>query len=153
MIRFERSTDYELIREILTEPRCWRRMTGSRSRESGAKSQEPGAFQVGPLEGIEYVLARFDCAPAAVFLIEGRAALHFCFVPAFWGRSEAVARGFIEWLWQNTTAGLYKGHVPEHNRLALQLAKRVGFTEKKTEGGSQESGDGRLIVLEIERPC
>jgi hypothetical protein len=111
----------------------------------GAARRAPGAsFEVGPREGIEYVLAFDQETPAAVFLIVGGTEIHFCFVPAFWGRSEPIARGFIAWLWENSSARLYKGPVPVHNRLALQLAKRVGFTE-------QAPGEN-IVMLEIRKP-
>jgi hypothetical protein len=138
---FERSTDYALIREILVEPRCYRRMTGVRSQESGVRIE----LDVGPRDGIEFVLARADDgAPTAVFLIVAGVDVHFCFVPAFWGRTEATARGFIAWCWAETVYKLLHGHVPVHNRLALQLAQRVGFTEY---GRTSEH-----VLLEIRKP-
>jgi hypothetical protein len=112
--------------------------------QGSASQRDASGFDVGPREGIEYVLAFVDSAPAAVFLIVRGTEIHFCFVPAFWGRSEPVARGFIAWLWENTPAGLYNGPVPAHNRLALQLAKRVGFTEI--------SRTPELVLLEIRKP-
>lgn len=133
---FARSTDYELIQEILKEPRCFRRMT------QGLLQAE--ALTIGPVRGIEYILARVDSAPAAVFLIVGGRELHFCFVPAFWGRSLPIARGFMAWLWENTAGCLYSGAVPSHNRLALQLALRVGFIVVDRRGG--------IVLTQIERP-
>ena len=133
---FERSTDYALIREILTDPRAWRRMRAD---------SEAVDFEVGPRAGLEFILARADDgAPAAVFLIAGGVEVHFCFVTAFWGRSEPVARAFIAWCWANTLYKRLLGPVPHHNRLALRLAKRVGFTEYAVQGD--------LVLLEIRKP-
>jgi hypothetical protein len=134
-LTFERSIDYALILEILSEPRCWRRMTGT----------QPVPFAVGPIEGIEYILA-FDGErrASAVFLLVGGEEVHFCFTPEVWGHSEWIARGFLSWVWANTSASRLLGPVPVHNRLALRLAKRVGF---------QEYGfTGDLVLLEISRP-
>lgn len=140
MTTFERSTDYALIRSILTEPRCFRRMTARLALEADA-------LEIGPLEGIEYIVVfeeipklnaegnRLVSQPVAVFLIVQGCEIHFCFVPAAWGRTVPIARAFLVWVWENTNAKKLLGPVPIHNRLALRLACAVGFTEYATRGG------------------
>ncbi len=79
---FARSTDYALILAIITEPRCYRRMTGG--------GEADAAFTVSAIAGIEYVVARDDEGrPLALFLIVDGHEIHFCFVPEAWGRTEA----------------------------------------------------------------
>jgi RimJ/RimL family protein N-acetyltransferase len=120
---FSRSEDYALIRDILTDARCWRRMT----------KEEPGSlsgFMPGPTHGrIAYIVAREGAAAAAVFLIVDGLEIHFCFRPRTWGRTEPIARAFLEWVWRETDATRLVGPVPKHNRLALRLARAAGFTE------------------------
>lgn len=133
---FERSTDYALIREILTDPRAWRQMK---------PESEAADFEVVPRVGLEFILARADDgAPAAVFVIAGGVEVHFCFAVACWGHSEPIARAFIAWCWANTLYKHLLGPVPHHNRLALRLAKRVGFTEY--------AATETLTLLEIRKP-
>jgi hypothetical protein len=134
---FERSLDYALITEILTEPRAWRRM-----QDGGPRLAD---FRAGPSCEIEYIIARDrDGSAQAVFLLVDGEEVHFCFAPSVWGHSEWIARGFLSWVWANTSASRLLGPVPVHNRLALRLAKRVGFREY---GFTQE-----LVLLEIARP-
>lgn len=137
MIAFARSTDYALIQEILTDPQCYRRMT---------HRLDLGALKVGPAPGIDYILASDNFSPVAVFLIVHSAEVHFCFVPARWGRkrTEPIAHAFLTWVWGNTRINMLLGHVPAHNRLALRLAKAVGFIEYGTRPG--------IILTKIERP-
>jgi hypothetical protein len=159
---FARSSDYALIREILTEPRCWRRM----------RHPSVETFLVAPVEGIDYILAyeheRCGCdpvhdyvpicapydeqvercvagrRPVAVFLIVQGVEIHFCFVPEAWGRTLPCARAFLTWVWTYTDAKRLLGPVPIHNRLALRLACACGFKEYATRGGH--------VLTEIERP-
>ncbi len=134
---FERSVDYPLILAIVTEPQCYRRMTGGAAVDA--------AFTVSALSGIEYIVARDDGGRArAVFLLVDGAEVHFCFVPEAWGHTEAIARGFLAWVWANTGQTRLVGPVPRHNRLALRLALKVGFA---VYGALND-----LVLLEIRKP-
>lgn len=135
-MNFERSTDYELIREILTEPRCYRPM--------GHTAEEMEYFEVGPAPQIDYILAREGARPLAVFLIVQGVEIHFCFVPSVWGHTLPIARAFVAWVWANTDAKVLLGPVPAHNRLALRLACAAGFREYANRGGN--------VLTEIRRP-
>jgi RimJ/RimL family protein N-acetyltransferase len=139
-VTFARSTDYPLITNLLTEPRCWRRMTGG---------QPERAFQAGPGRGLDYIVAWDQGAPAAVFLLLAangdEAEVHFCFAPDYWGKTEAIAREFLAWAWRNTGYRRLLGPVPLHNRLALRLARAVGFHP-----APEQRHD--LLLLEITRP-
>lgn len=132
---FERSEDYAAIRTLLTEPRCVRRMAG------GAPSPELPADLAQP--GIEYVLARDGAEAVAVFvLVDGE--VHFCFSPAAWGTTRPIAQGFLQWVWTHTDRRHLLGPVPAHNRLAIRLARAVGFTVCGKANG--------LVLLEIRKP-
>lgn len=130
-MNFAVSTDYAAIRKILTDPRCMRKM-------------DPRPFEVGPREGLEYVLAVENNKPIGVFLILDGVELHFCFSPDVWGHTLDVARGFLDWLWSNSTANVLVGPVPKRNRLALSLALRAGFKEY--------GSDDQLVYLTLQRP-
>jgi hypothetical protein len=135
---FERSTDYPLIESILREPRCLRRMN---------RHDCIPIFEVGPREGMEYVLVRGALnVPLAIFLVINGLEIHFCFAPFSWGRTQGIAEAFLKWYWAAHKSEILVGPVPRHNRLALRLAKKVGFQE------SSMSDDGDLIYTFLKRP-
>jgi RimJ/RimL family protein N-acetyltransferase len=121
---FERTQDLDLVREILTAPPCWRRMTDD-------QAPSPEAFQPIACAGLEYVVAVRDGRALAIFVLivqDAAAEVHFCFRPEAWGESAPIARAFVEWVWRDTPWTWLMGPVPEHNRLALRLAEKAGFT-------------------------
>lgn len=137
MTTFRRSNDYALIREILTDPRCLRRMSPGFA----------GSLAIEFSPRIEYILADQGGAIAAVFLIVDGFEIHFCFRPRMRGKTEPVARAFLAWVWASTPATRLVGLVPKHNRLALRLARAVGFTEFAAGSNAEH------VQLEIRKPC
>lgn len=98
---------------------------------TASDGQKRTALDVGPREGIEYILAT-DGGAIAVFLLASRGAdteVHFCFSPEVWGHTKPIAIAFLEWVWANTSHVRLLGPVPSHNRLALRLAMACGFTD------------------------
>ncbi|MCC6475281.1 MAG: GNAT family N-acetyltransferase, partial [Burkholderiales bacterium] len=57
------------------------------------------------------------------------AEVHFCFRPEVWGRTVAAGKAFVEWVWRETEIERLIGPVPTHNRMALALARAVGFQD------------------------
>lgn len=112
---------------------------------AGDSAPELAGFEVGPLPGFEFVLATEDAKALAVFVVVDGDEVHFCFSPDAWGHTRAIAAGFLHWFWANyPNATRLLGPVPRHNRLALKLAKAVGFHE------CAETPE--LILLEIRKP-
>lgn len=147
---FERTEDLALVRAILTEPRCWRRM---------ANDQAPAveAFQPKLRPGLEYIVARDVGELVALFLlvaVEGGTECHFCFVPRVWGKTAAIARAFVAWVWEETACTRLIGPVPSYNRLALKLAMEVGFTEYGRQPEAVQKGGKSYdrILMSITRP-
>jgi len=136
-LNFERTTDYPAVRALLTEPRCWRRMTGDVG---------PRSFEVGPRPDTEYVVAKRDAAVLAAFVILDGMEVHFCFHPDAWGHTLPIAKAFLAWWWENTREKVLVGPIPRHNRLALALAKKAGFREYR------EGPEGALIYTFLQRP-
>lgn len=148
---FERTEDMDLVREILTDPKCWRRM---------ANDQAPliEEFSPKPRPDLVYVLARAGDRVLALFVLkslDGMAAeVHFCFHPTSWGGTADVALAFVEWVWDNTSIEELRGPVPGYNSLALKLAKSAGFRET-SRALNRISKRGKLydrILLEAIRP-
>lgn len=126
-VTFERTADMALVREILTEPRCWRRMVND-------DAPPITGFNPAARPGIDYVVAMEDGRAIALFVLidldsVSSVEVHFCFRPDFWGRAVEIGRAFVEWVWRDTSILCLRGPVPEYNRLALQLAKKCGFAE------------------------
>lgn len=147
---FERTEDMRLVREILTEPSCWRRMVDDLA---------PGVdeFDPRPRSELEYIVARENGGAIALFVlvdIESAVEVHFCFRPKARLAIVRAGRAFVEWVWAETDIVRLIGPVPGHNGLALRLAKACGFTEIDKEGGAVRK-DGQVydrILLEARRP-
>jgi RimJ/RimL family protein N-acetyltransferase len=152
--RFARSTDYSLIRPILTDPKCYRRMV-----HDGARPRELAT--VGPVRGADWIVA-FDGAgaAAAVFLLaeiwagSGVAEVHICCAPRVWGSTVALVREFLAWAWGATRYEEIRGPVPSYNRLVLRLALRAGFERCATvpDAGTKNGELYDLLVMRAKRP-
>jgi RimJ/RimL family protein N-acetyltransferase len=148
--RFRRSTDYETIRAILTEPKVYRRMAD----DSAPPSED---LIVGLRPGVEYILASDEKGPLAVFLLLDWAdtgEVHFGFAPRAWGNTEEVCRQFLDWTWRNTSYEWLEGPLPAHNRLAMRLTRRVGFQQQAVIPNAITKNGKRydVVVFAIKRP-
>lgn len=152
---FERTDDMNEVKRILTDGRCWRRMTDD-------AAPTPEAFDPRPHDGLTYVLAHDRGRLVALFILRQHGDLsetaeaHFCFAPEAWGRSTTakVGRAFIAWVWANTPLQWLLGPVPAHNRMALALARACGFTDFLVQRHCITKG-GKLfdlLTLQIKRP-
>lgn len=146
-VTFERSTDYEAIRAILCEPRAWRRMVNDLAPPPG------DFFPLGPVPGIEYVLARDSTGPVAVFVLVDGDEVHFAFAPTTWGNTTAIASAFVAWFFRTTSEARLIGPAPTYNRLAIRLAKAIGFRETGTVPNAvkRHGTPYDLVLLEIKR--
>ena len=150
---FSLTSDLDLVREIIVNPRCYRRMVNDR-----APRRED--FKVETCS-LDFIIAEVDGQPAAVFLLAtegyapGVAEVHFCFSPAYWGGTVKISKAFVEWIWRETSIYRLVGPVPDYNRTALKLAKAVGFTPRETVD-SRNTKNGKafsLLVMEMDNPA
>lgn len=147
---FEFTLDYDLVRELLTIPSCYRRMADD-------SAPPPELLDVGPLKGVRHVLAWDRGAPVALFVLVDRgryAEVHFCFRPSVWGCTLEIARLFLHWVWRHTPYERLEGPVPGHNRLALRLAIAAGFRRvgEMKDSIRKDRKVYDLNLLEITRP-
>lgn len=70
--------------------------------------------------------------------------MHTCLLPKAWGASDLYARKSVEWIFANTPCRRIITNVPDGNKLAERLAKRVGFVEFGYNPNSIQKG-GRLV--------
>lgn len=143
----------DLVREILTEPRCWRIMAND-------AVPTPDHFAPNLSDRLVYYIARDKGRTLAVFVLvlmaPGTAEVHFCFLPEAWGRATTIKTGtaFIEWIWKHTSLNWLLGPVPSHNRLAMTLAKACGFTLFAEERGAVTKRGKKYnnVILQVKRP-
>lgn len=151
---FSRTTDYELVRCILTHPKLWNRITddGAPSREDFRPVESPAVW---------YVLVRDAGELLGVWAFVQQNAvtweIHVALLPnalAPKGRSREAFRHLLDWFWAQSGAQRIIAAVPEYNRLAVKFARDVGFTYFGLNPGSWLKG-GHLyaqILLGLSRP-
>ena len=151
---FERTADLALVRSILTDPRCWRRMANDDAPEREKFDCSVVAWRC------MFILARGGCGePRALFVmvptIPTEAEVHFCVVPSAWGRAVEIVTEFLRWAWRETSIVRLYGPVPGYNTLALATARRCGFSIIPAPQQRTVTKNGKtypLILTSIERP-
>lgn len=153
------TSDLDLVASIVGEPRCRRRM---RNDADLGPLADPRllemAYRVG---GVAFVVVS-EPQPVGVFVLcntpEARfpeaAEVYQCVSPSVWGRTEAIARGWLDWVWRETGIRKLIAHIPTYNRLSLRLAKRVGFREigLLERLGTKNGREFGSTTLAIDRP-
>jgi RimJ/RimL family protein N-acetyltransferase len=127
VIRFEPTTNLELVRRIITTPQVYRHLTDDAC---------PPAEEFQPVNhpSVQYVLAFNDAELLGMWMAVRTNAVtvevHTCLLPSAWGeRALAAARAFSAWIWANTPCRRITTTVPAYNRLALRFAERAGMTQ------------------------
>jgi RimJ/RimL family protein N-acetyltransferase len=129
MIHFERSFDYELIRQILTHPKIYDHIS-----DDGSPAREE--YQPIEHEAIWYVIVRDvreegeDLLGLWMFTPQNAVCweVHTALLPCAWGPAgQRAARLLPEWIWANTPCRRIVTNVPETNRLALHFAAKAGM--------------------------
>lgn len=130
MITFERTTDYELVRSILTHPRIFDKISDDYS---------PPASEYRPIESeavwyviakAHYVVGGFDTLGMWMFSPESGITwiVHTALLPCAWGDvGLEAARQLSDWIWKNSPCRRIITSVPSPNRLALHFALKAGM--------------------------
>ncbi len=122
---FERTSDYELVREIVTNPLTYDHVSddGSPSREEYRPIESDSIWYM-LVKDEDEMLGCFIFVPQNVACYE----VHTCLLPTAWGsRAHTAAIGVREWMFQHSPAMRIVTNVPENNRLALHFAKHAGL--------------------------
>lgn len=142
MISFERTTDWETIKAIVTHPRIYPHVSDDGS---------PLAEQWEPIrdEVVWYVLVKDDAVlhpskpkPDSLgtpellglwVLVPDNSVcwkIHTCLLPVAYGdRARIAAIAMVPWIWHNTGCLRVITDVPAYNRLALRFARAAGMKE------------------------
>lgn len=124
---FERSTDYALIRGIMTHPRIWNWI---------GDDDAPAREEWLPVEDERFWYVIVRCEPhnelLGLFLLlplsRVRWEIHCCLLPNAWGeRAREAAREVFRWMWTQSTARRIVATIPRCNPLAVRLAERAGM--------------------------
>lgn len=123
-LSFERTTDWKLIKQIVTEPKNYRQIADD-------SAPKPVDWEPVKHEQIWYVLIKEKGEVRGVWCffpensVTWRA--HMCFLPGIYGRTQRATRELIAWIWAHTTCKRIVGSVPRRNSLALRLVCAAGF--------------------------
>ena len=152
MIKIERSTDYALIKGVMTHPAVYRHLTDDTA---------PPAGEFRPIESdlIWYLVAWDGDELLGLWLLHPHTAvcweIHTALLPDAWGaRARRAAQVMLKWVWTWTPCRRIVTGVPQGNRLAYRFAIAAGMEQY----GVNEASfirDGRMqdqICLGISRP-
>lgn len=124
---FERTTDYMLIKAIITHPRIWEHATDDFS--PSVEDWQPAQSEL-----VWYVLVKDGDEVLGLFMLVHENAIcwkvHTCLLPSAWGkRARQAAREGSQWVFQNSKCKRLITDVPEYNVLALRFATIGGMTQ------------------------
>jgi len=122
---FERTFDYELVREIITNPAIYPHVSddGSPPAKDFRAIESEVVWYVLVKDGKE-LLGCFTFVPQNAVCYE----VHTCLLPVSWGeRAKEAAKGVKEWMFRHSPAMRIVTVVPENNSLALHFAKSAGM--------------------------
>jgi RimJ/RimL family protein N-acetyltransferase len=152
MIHIERSTDYALIRGIMTHDAVYRHLTDDTS---------PAAADFRPIESdhLWYLVVWDGNQLLGLWLLHPHTAveweIHTALLPDAWGdRARRAAAVMLEWVWVNTPCRRIITGVPQGNRLAYRFALDAGMEQYGVNCASFLK-NGRMqdqICLGISRP-
>jgi RimJ/RimL family protein N-acetyltransferase len=152
MIHIERSTDYGLIRAIMTQPALYKHLSDDGS---------PPANEYRPIESdaIWYLVVWDANTLLGLWMLVPQNSIcweiHTALLPHAWGeRAHRAAQVMLAWIWENTPCRRIITNVPVDNRLAFHFALDAGM---EVYGKNEDSflKGGKLldqICLGITRP-
>ncbi len=148
-LHFTYTTDAALVKSILSEPRCFRRMNNDPVSLATINAMDTLPTRL--LFAVPSV--RKNALFVMSSLAPGVSEVHFCVTPSAWGQAEYIVNEFLGWIWRTTSIKRLVGPVPSHNRLALRIARQTGFrhVETKPAAAAKDGKQYDLLVMEISR--
>jgi RimJ/RimL family protein N-acetyltransferase len=152
MIHIERSTDYGLIRGIMTQGSIYRHLADDFSPTSAE-------FQPIKSDLIWYLLAWDGNELLGLWMLHPQNGIcweiHTALLPDAWGdRGLRAAKVALAWIWTHTPCRRIVTNVPDDNHLAFRFALAAGMTAYGVNRASFQK-NGRLLdqaCLGISRP-
>lgn len=156
MIHCERTRDYELARQVLTDPRIYPFISDDSSprRDEYRPIESDAVIYLACYDrgdALDEFLGLFLFAPVSGVCVE----VHTCLLPNAWGaRAAAAAIAASRWIWEHTETERIITQVPEDNPLARRFALKAGMRPYGRNPASIRRA-GRLqdlILLGLSRP-
>lgn len=125
MLHFERTTDYKLIKSIVTHPRVYQHVSDDFAMppEDWEPTQHELIWYLLVKEG-EEVLGLFTIIPHNAICWD----VHTTLLPTAWGpKGRKAAREALRWMFTNTDCKRLTTEVPDYNSLALRFAEAAGM--------------------------
>ena len=169
-LAFERTYDYELVREVFTHPKLWPHLSddGSPAPEDYYPPEHEAIWYVTVRDisedGGQELLGLWMLHPENTITWQ----IHTALLPRAWGaRATQAALELPAWIWEHTPCRRIVTNVPENNRLALAFAfgaqmQLYGINERSWLKGGKlwdqiclglsapaEVGKGSLVVAAI----
>ena len=152
---FERTTDYGLIKWIITHPAIWTDVSDDFS--PAAEKWEPSQSEL-----VRYVLVRDGEDLLGLFMLVPENEIcwkvHTGLLPIARGsRAKQAAEQGIQWVWANTPCLRLITDVPKYNRQASLFARWAGMTEfgvnPKSYMKNGELQDVTMLGISKEEQC
>ena len=122
---FEITTDYALVKTIVTHPKIYPRISDDGSPTPELWEPHPGCTYL-LVRDNEMAVGVFAFVPHNVICVE----IHTCLLPLVWGPKAAeIAPKMLTWVWKNTSWERIITNVPDNNRAALRFSKLAGLVE------------------------
>jgi hypothetical protein len=122
-MRFERTTDADLVKAIVTHPQIWPKITDD-------NAGSPEDWQPSMSDAAWYVLIwdDEDLLGLWAFFPENSVTwkAHICFLPDAYGRSKWATMELFDWIWHTTECQRIIGEIAWSNRLALRMVISAG---------------------------
>ena len=150
-MKYELTDDSEFVTHCLTRPEMWR--MGS---DDGVIGINPNLFFAQKsneiwLKAGEYGVLIFK--PTNYISLE----FHVALLPKAKGKAVEISKGAIKWIFENTRYLHVSASIPEYNRLAIRLGKKVGMEFIGINKGSfmknGELHDQHLFGIQKEDVC
>ena len=125
-MQFQRTTDYELVKRIVTDPSIYPFVADD-------LSPKPAEWQPVCHELIWYVLAVHEGESVGMLMLMPRNSIHFdchvCMLQSGMGKALDTPNEFVSWVWENTPCRRMTASIPAFNRAAIRFALRGGMAE------------------------
>jgi RimJ/RimL family protein N-acetyltransferase len=152
VLYFERTTDFELIRQITIHPKLYPHL-------SDDFSPAPENFQPVQHENFVYLLVHDGHEPLGYFGLHPHTTtlweVHTVLLPSAWGETaKEAAKGGTQWVWDNLSCIRLITNVPTCNRIALRFAQSSGMEQFGINPDSFVKGNKvyPMVMLGVSRP-
>lgn len=124
-MKFERTRDWQLVRQIATHPKIWPQITYDGAPNPDEAFRDPG-------EQVWCVIARDEEELLGMYVcVEQNPCCwdaHIYMLPQAWGdRARTATKEFFDWMFAATQAQRIIGSIPDYSRFGVAFALHCGM--------------------------